>query len=68
MVEDITSGTAFLEVVLSDFGKAQGIIKLSKCKKTSVGSDGRAVEFQAYFGVELEPQRGLFAVTHGVPP
>ena len=36
MVEDIASGTAFLEAVLSDFGKAQGIIKLSKGKKTSI--------------------------------
>ena len=68
MVEDIASGTAFLEVVLSDFGKAQGIIKLSKSKKTSVGGDGGTVKCQADFGVELEPERGLFAVTHGVPP
>jgi hypothetical protein len=35
-VEDIAPGTAFLEVIPSDFGKAQGIIKLSKSKKTSV--------------------------------
>ena len=68
MVEDIASGTAFLEVVLSDFGKAQGVIKLSKSKKTSVGGDGGTVKCQADFGVELEPERGLFAVTHGVPP
>ena len=50
MVEDIASGTAFLEVVLS-FGKAQGIIKLSKSKKTSVGGDGGTVKCQADFGV-----------------
>ena len=68
MVEDIASGTAFLEVVLSDFGKAQGIIKLSKSKKTSVGGDGGTVKCQADFGVELEPERGFFAVTHQVPP
>jgi hypothetical protein len=36
VVADISSGTALLEVVLSDIGKAQGIIKLSKGKKTSV--------------------------------
>ena len=35
-MEDIATSAAFLEVVLSDFGKAQGIIKLSKSKKTSV--------------------------------
>ena len=58
-MEDIASGTAFLEVVLSDFGKAQGIIKLSKSKKTSVGGDGGTVKCQADFGVELEPERGL---------
>ena len=67
MVEDIASGTAFLEVVLSDLGKAQGIIKLSKCKKTSVGGDGGTVKFQADFGIALESERDLFAVTHRVP-
>ena len=36
VVEDIATSAAVLEVVLSDFGKAQGIIKLSKSKKTSV--------------------------------
>ena len=36
VVADIASGTALLEVVLSDIGKAQGTIKLSKGKKTSV--------------------------------
>ena len=40
VVEDIATSAAVLEVVLSDFGKAQGIIKLSKSKKTSVGGDG----------------------------
>jgi hypothetical protein len=36
VVVDIASGTDLLEVVLSDIGEAQGIIKLSKGKKTSV--------------------------------
>ena len=39
--------------LLSDFGKAQGIIKLSKSKKTSIGGDGGTVKCQADFGVEL---------------
>ena len=26
------------------------------------------MKFQADFGVELDPERGLFAVTHRVPP
>jgi hypothetical protein len=40
VVEDIASGSVFMEVVLGDFEKAQGIIKLSKSKKTSIGGDG----------------------------
>jgi len=40
VVEDIASGTVFLEVILSYVGKAQGIIKLSKSKKASVLGDG----------------------------
>ncbi len=36
---------------------------------STVASRARSVlKCQADFGVELEPERGLFAVTHGVPP
>ena len=67
-MEDIASGTAFLEVVSGDTGQVQGVIKLSEGQRSGVGGDVRTVEFQADFGVELESERGLFAVTHRVPP
>ena len=57
VVADIASGTAFLEVVLSDFGKAQGIIKPRKARRPA--SVVRWHLSQADFGVELEPGRGL---------
>ena len=68
VVSDVATGTALLEVVLSDFGKPQGIIKLSKSKKTSVGGEGGAMTFQADFGVEPEPEGSLWSVTLWVPP
>ncbi len=49
-------------------GKAQGIIKLSNGQESGVGSDGGTVKLQTDLGVELEPERSLFAVTHRVPP
>ena len=67
MVADIAAGTAFLEVVGRNAGKAQGIIKLSEGQQSGVGGDVRTVEFQADFGVELESEGSLFAVTNDGP-
>ena len=68
MVTDIATSAAFLEVFASDTGQAKGLIKLSERQQSGVRGDGGTVEFQADFGVELEPQRGIYAVTHRVPP
>jgi hypothetical protein len=68
VVSDIPASATFLEVVAGGTGKAQGIIQFSDGQETGVGGDGRAVKFQADAGIELEPERGLFAVTHWVPP
>ena len=68
MVADVAAGTAFLEIVGGYGGKVQGIIQFSECQQSGVGSDGGTVKLQTDFGVELEPKRGLFAVTHRVPP
>jgi hypothetical protein len=48
--------------------KAQGIIQFSNGQESRVGGDSGAVKFQADSWVELEPERGFFAVTHQVPP
>ena len=58
----------FLEIVGGYGGKAQGIIQLSNGQESGVGSDGGTVKLQPDFGVELESERGLVAVTHQVPP
>jgi hypothetical protein len=68
VVSDVPAGTAFPEVVVGSVGQTQGIIKLSEGQETGVGGDGGTVEFQPDFRIELESQRGLFAVTHQVPP
>ena len=68
MVADVAAGTAFLEIVGGYGGKAQGIIQLSNGQESGVGSDGGTVKLQTDFGVELESERGLVAVTHRVPP
>ena len=68
VVSDVAAGTALLEIVGGDGGKAQGIIKLSEGQEAGVGGDGGAAKLQLDFGVELEPERGLFVVTHRVPP
>ncbi len=63
MVADIAAGTAFLEIVGGDGCKVQGIIKLSEGQQSGVGGDGSSAKLQADFGIELEPERGLFAVS-----
>jgi hypothetical protein len=68
VVADVATGAAFLEIVAGDRGKAQDIIQFSNGQESGVGGDGGTVKFQADFGVELEPERGLFVVTHQVPP
>jgi hypothetical protein len=64
MVSDVPARTAFLEIVRGDVGKAQGIIQLSDGQQSTVGGDGSTAKLQPDFGVELEPERGFFAVTH----
>ena len=39
-----------------DAGKARGVIQFANGQKPCVGGDGGAVEFQADFGVEIEPR------------
>ena len=68
VVADVATGAAFLEIVGSNMGKAQGIIQLSNGQESGIGSDGGTVKLQTDFGVELEPERGFVAVTHQVPP
>ena len=55
MVADVTAGTAFLEIVGSNSGKAQGIIQFSEGQQSGVGGDGSTAKLQLDFGVELEP-------------
>ena len=59
MVSDVAAGTAFLEIVGGYGGKVQGVIQLSECQQSGIGSDGGTVKLQTDFGVELEPERGL---------
>ena len=40
----------------------EGVIKLSEGQEPSFGGDGGAIELQADLGVELEVERGLFAI------
>ncbi len=54
VVLDVTSGTAFLEIVGGDGGKVQGIIKLSEGQQSGVGGDVGTAKLQPDFGVELE--------------
>ncbi len=68
VVSDVTAGTAFLEIVGGDGGKSQGIIQFSEGQQSGVGGDGSSAKLQADLGIELEPERGLFAVTQWVPP
>ena len=68
MVADVAAGAAFLEIVGGYGGKVQGVIQLSECQQSGVGGDGGTVKLQPDLGIELEPKRGLFAVTHQVPP
>ncbi len=68
VVSDVAAGTAFLEIVGGDGGKSQSIIKLSEGQKSGVGGDGGTMDLQPDLGIELEPERRLFAVTHRVPP
>ena len=51
MVADVAAGTAFLEIVGSNMGKAQGVIQFSECQQSGVGSDGgtmAAVQYVQY--------------------
>ena len=68
MVSDVATGAAFPEIVGGYGGKVQGVIQLSECQQSGVGGDGGTIELQPDSGVELKPERGLFAVTHRVPP
>ncbi len=68
VVSDVTAGTAFLKIVGGDGSKAQGIIQFSEGQQSGVGGDGSTTELEANFGVEVELERGLFAVTIEVPP
>jgi hypothetical protein len=68
LVLDVATGTAFMEVIVGCFGESQGVIELATCQESCIGGDGSTVKFQADFGVEFEPERGFFAVTHRVPP
>ena len=50
-MSDVPTGAAFLDIVGSDIGKAQGVIQLSEGQQSGVGGDVRTVEFQTDFGV-----------------
>ena len=63
-VADVAAGTASLEIVGSNSGKAQGIITVSEGQQ----SGWQHRETPIGLGVELKPEGGLFAVTHQVPP
>src|SRR5918999_2480696 len=68
VVLDVPAGAAFLEVVARRAGQGQGFIQFPEGQEAGVGGDGRALKFQADFGVEMESERGLFGFTHRVPP
>ena len=68
VVSDVATRAVFLEIVAVDVGKAQDIIQFSNGQESGVGGYGRTMKFQPDSGVELEPERGLFAATHQVPP
>ncbi len=63
MVSDVAAGTAFQEIVGGDGGQVQGIIQFSEGQESGIGGDGSAAKLQADFGIELEPERGFFAVS-----
>jgi len=65
---DVAAGTAFLEIVGGDEGKIQRVIQFSEGKESGVGGDGGTMELQPDLGIELDPERVLFAVTRWVPP
>jgi hypothetical protein len=44
VVSDVATGAAFLDIVGSNMGKAQGIIQLSNGQESGVGSDGGTVK------------------------
>jgi len=46
VVSDVSTGAAFLEIVGSNMGEAQGIIQLSNGLESGVGSDGGTVKLQ----------------------
>ena len=56
------------DIVGINMGKAQGIIQLSNGQESGVGNDGGTVKLWTDFGIELESERGLVAVTHRVLP
>ena len=68
VMADVAAGTAFLEIVGGDEGKIQRVIQFSEGKESGVGGDGGTMELQPDLGIELDPERVLFAVTRWVPP
>ena len=61
VVADVAAGTAFLEIVGSNMGKAQGIIQLSNGQESGVGSDGGTVKLRVFpaVGAVAYPVEGV---------
>ena len=50
----------------AQFGQSKRVIELAVGKKTTIGRDVAAVEFQLQAPVEIDPERGQFRFTHRV--
>ena len=67
-MENVFARSTPLEIFFSGVGQTKGVIKFSACQQSSVRSDDRALKIQTNFRVKVELERGLFIVTHEVPP
>jgi hypothetical protein len=63
-MEDVFACSTLFEEVVGRVSQVKSVIKLSACEKSCVRGDGSPSKFQVYFTVEVELERGLFAVTH----
>ena len=68
LVADVVTSSTLFEIFFSGVGQIESVIKFSACQQSCVGGDGGTPKLQTYFGVEVELERGLFAVTPKVPP
>ena len=67
-MEDVFTRSTLFEGIVGRVGQSQGVIEFSTCQQSRVRSYSGTTKFKADFGVKVELDRGLFAVTNEVPP